>query len=115
MVPPDTFRIRDVDLSVEIKYNRNTHDMTPTAAKAMVETAEATYLAPVRTIMRYSLAAVGGLLAFFIVLAVLVHAIGLSEKLAIVIVLAAGAAVAAPLGIVLKKMAEKVGAPQPPP
>jgi len=77
-------------------------------AKQNVEAIRARYEQPVRITMRYLFAAILTLLLFMIVVLILSKAIGLDTTLATTVVLVAGVAVAAPLGIVLNKLVSRV-------
>lgn len=94
--------------STEVKVNWNTQlqvrHVTPDAVRAI----EAQYVAPVRIVMRYFLAAVISVLAFLILLAVLTSVIKLDPVVAATFALVAGAAIGAPLGILVSKVTNRI-------
>lgn len=104
---------RESRLAVEVQAN--IIHVTPDAREAHVEVAKqhveavrARYETPVRITMRYLLAAIGVLLGFMLLVVVLAKVFELDTDIVIVVVIVAGAAVAAPLGILLSKIAARV-------
>ena len=93
---------------LEVKVNANVMHMTQEMARAQVDVANARYVAPVRTLMRYLVAITISLLVFILIVAILAKLMHLSDNLAIAIVAVAGAAIATPLGIALAKLTKQL-------
>lgn len=98
-----------------VNVEANILHITPDAREAQVEVArqnveavKARYETPVRITMRYLLGAILSLLMFMIVVLLLAKAVGLDMGLATVVIVVAGVAVAAPLGVVLSKLVSRV-------
>ncbi|MDI1437057.1 hypothetical protein [Polyangium sorediatum] len=100
---------------LDVSVSANIVHITPEAAmaqiqvaKAQVDIAKSRYEMPVRITMQYLLAAIVALLIFVVVVLVLSKVLGLDSNLTIAVVFVVGAAVAAPIGIVLTKIVNRV-------
>lgn len=98
--------------TLQVSVMAHVQHMTADAARAHVEVAKATHVAPVRTVMRYMFASVVVLICFMLLVA---FATQWNTTVALAVVLVAGAAVAAPLGIILSKIANRILPPLPGP
>jgi hypothetical protein len=105
---------------LEMRVEASILHVTPEARLAQVEVAKqhveavrARYETPVRITLRFLFASIVVLLAFMLALLFMVNWIAVDTTLALAMVVVAGASIAAPLGILLTKIASRMLPPIP--
>lgn len=104
----DLAKIGAFEAKLGVNVNASVLHLTPDAARAQIAIAQARHVDPIRVLMRYLAAIVGSLLVFMLVVLVLAITFKVSDALAVAMMVVAGATVAAPLGILLSRMAKQM-------